>query len=80
MIDNAAIALHLAGFREGLLADGYDLTVDGYAEGIAHLRITAGPAACADCLVPKTLMASMLKESLRGLPDIRAVELAYPQA
>ena len=78
MIDNTVIARHLADFREGLVADGYDLTVDGYADGTARLRISAGPAACADCLVPKTLMASMLKESLRGLPDIRVVELAYP--
>ena len=61
------------------MADGYDLLVDAYADGTAKLRITAGPDACAECLVPKTLMTRMLVESLRDLPDIRSIDLAYPE-
>lgn len=78
MPDNATIASHLEGFREGLVADGYDLLVDGFADGTARLRIAAGPDACAECLVPKKLMVSMLEESLKELPDVRAIEVAYP--
>jgi hypothetical protein len=78
MPENAAIAAHLEGFREGLVADGYDLLIDGFANGTAKLRITAGPDACEECLVPKKLMVSMLEESLRELADVRAVEVAYP--
>jgi len=78
MPENATIASHLEGFREGLVADGYDLVVDGFADGTARLRITAGPDACAECLVPKKLMVSMLEESLKELPDVRAIEVAYP--
>ena len=79
MPENATIASHLEGFREGLVADGYDLLVDGYADGTARLRITAGPDACAECLIPKKLMVSMLEDSLRELPEVHKVEVAYPE-
>ena len=78
MPENATIASHLEGFREGLVADGYDLLVDGFANGTAKLRITAGPNACEECPVPKKLMVSMLEDSLRELPDVQAIEVAYP--
>jgi hypothetical protein len=78
MPDKASVETHLAGFREGLVADGYDLLVDDVAAGKARLRITAGPEACAECLVPKDLMIDMLKASLEDLPEITQVELAYP--
>jgi hypothetical protein len=78
MENRTAIETHLAGFREGLVADGYDLQVDDFSGGTARLRITAGPEACAECLVPKKLMVSMLEESLKELPEVRKVEVAYP--
>lgn len=79
MLQTNTIAQHLEGFREGLVADGYDLLVDGYADGTARLRITAGPDACAECLIPKKLMVSMLEDSLRELPEVHKVEVAYPE-
>ena len=78
MPDNAAIATQLEGFREGLVADGYDIVVDGFTNGTAKLRITAGPNACEECLVPKKLMVSMLEDSLKELPGVQAIEVAYP--
>lgn len=78
MESKASVEAHLAGFREGLVADGYDLLVDEVSAGTARLRITAGPDACAECLVPKDLMIDMLKASLEDLPEIKQVELAYP--
>ena len=78
MQSKASVEAHLAGFREGLVADGYDLLVDEVAADKVRLRITAGPDSCADCLVPKDLMIDMLKASLEDMPAIKQVELAYP--
>lgn len=78
MESKTSVEAHLAGFREGLVADGYDLLVDEVSAGKARLRITAGADACAECLVPKDLMIDMLKASLEDLPEIQQVELAYP--
>lgn len=78
MESKTSVEAHLAGFREGLVADGYDLLVDEVSSGTARLRITAGPDACAECLVPKDLMIDMLKASLEDLPEIKQLELAYP--
>jgi hypothetical protein len=77
-MEKITIAVHLSEFREGLVADGYDLLVDGFAAGTAHLRIIAGPEACAECLVPKKLMTGMLEESLKDLPEVLKVEVTYP--
>jgi len=72
------IETHLAGFREGLVADGYDIRVDDFADGIARLRITAGGDACAECLVPKNVMVPMLESALKEIPEIRHVDVVYP--
>ena len=77
-VETSTIEQQLAAFREGLVADGYDIVVDGYAAGTARLRIAVGPNACEECLVPKPIMLRMLEESLKGLSDIREIQLAYP--
>ena len=46
-----------------LRADGYDLDVADDA-GVLVLTIVAGPDACAECLVPQELMASMMEKML----------------
>lgn len=79
MLETRTIAEQLSEFRKGLVADGYDLLVDGYTEGTARLRIAAGSEACAECLVPKAIMVGMLRECLRDLPEIHSIELAYPE-
>lgn len=62
-------------FRKSLAADDYHLDVDLRPDA-ADVRIVAGPAACADCLVPKPLMRSMLAPVLGVEPD--SITLSYP--
>ena len=59
-----------------LAADGYRME---FAEDGDRLRVTiiATPDACADCLVPKNLMRSMLEQQL-GVPANR-IDLTYPR-
>jgi len=61
--------------RRSLEADDYRLDVAVH-EDRAEVAIAAGPAACAECLVSKELMRSMLAPVLGVPPDY--IELAYP--
>lgn len=65
----------LAGLRATLAADDYGMEVHREGAGV-QVRITAGPEACADCLVPKPIMRSILHAAL-GVPE-EAIMLAYP--
>jgi hypothetical protein len=67
--------LRLEQIRQSLQADDYRLDVTVHS-GRAEVAIAAGPAACAECLVSKDLMRSMLAPVL-GVPPDR-IELAYP--
>jgi hypothetical protein len=62
--------------RQSLETEDYQLQVTMLEDG-ARVAIAAGPAACADCLVPKDLMRAMLAPAL-GLRADR-IELAYPK-
>ncbi|MEV4648628.1 hypothetical protein [Saccharopolyspora sp. NPDC049357] len=67
----------LAQLRSTLAADDYDLAVTGTGTGTdVRVSITAGPAACEDCLVPKPLMRGVLHKAL-GVPE-DAITLIYP--
>jgi hypothetical protein len=77
---SSEIADALAPLRAMLAADGYD--VELFQEG-AHLlvaQITAGPNACADCLVPKLMMRSYFEDALNPLAEAkpREIRLIYP--
>lgn len=61
--------------RATLAVDGYHLRVEETGAGF-DVRITADPEACADCLVPKQAMASMLEPVLGA--DRDAIRLSYP--
>lgn len=65
----------LAGLREMLAADDYQLTVRESGDGLA-VRITAGPDACEDCLVPKAVMRGVLHNAL-GVAE-ENITLEYP--
>jgi len=65
----------LDGLRSTLAADDYQLAVTESGSGV-EVRITAGPDACEDCLVPKPLMRSLLGPAL-GVPE-DAIVLIYP--
>ena len=70
-IDESAIA----GLRAGLAADDYAMDVRPDGDGV-QVQITAGPEACAECLVPKPIMRSVLHGAL-GVPE-EAITLVYP--
>ena len=59
-----------------LAADGYHLQI-AEAGGRVRVTITAGPDACADCLVPENLMRGILGQAL-GVPE-DAIDLTYPK-
>ncbi len=66
----------LAKIRQSLQAEDYRLEVTMAGDG-AHVAIAAGPTACAECLVPKSLMRAMLAPALGVRPEM--IELAYPK-
>ena len=61
--------------RSTLAVDGYHLSVEESDSGF-DVRITADPESCADCLVPKKVMVSML-EPILGV-GAEGIRLAYP--
>lgn len=61
--------------RASLQAEDYQLHVVVH-DDTARVAITAGPAACADCLVGKDLMRVVLAPAL-GVPP-GSIELTYP--
>jgi hypothetical protein len=65
----------LAPLRATLEADDYRLDVTEDGDRIA-VRISAGPQACADCLVPKPILTDIVRRAL-GEPD-RPIDIAYP--
>lgn len=69
----------LGDLRRALAADGYALTVRDLPGGAVQVEIAAGPAACAECLIPKDVMLEILRSSLSGIPDVGPLDLRYPQ-
>ncbi len=64
----------LASLRTSLEADGYEIDV---AEGErVAVVISATPTACAECLVPASLMVPILEHALK-VPGDR-IDLTYP--
>jgi hypothetical protein len=61
--------------RAALEADGYLLDVSEDGERL-EARISAGPDACEDCLVPKPVLLAMLHQAL-GVPE-QSIDLLYP--
>jgi hypothetical protein len=61
--------------RAALEADGYQLEVREEGSRVGAW-VSATPAACADCLVPKPVLRAMLQQAL-GVPEA-AIDLRYP--
>lgn len=59
-----------------LAADGYQMQIAETADRVT-VTITAGPEACADCLVPENLMRGILGQAL-GVPE-NTIDLTYPE-
>ena len=75
MIDTIEEALQP--IRKSLQADGYDLVVNNFQEGVLSVEVQAGPQACVECLVPKEMMELMIKQSIKTLA--RSVQVQYPE-
>jgi hypothetical protein len=65
----------LSGLRSTLEADDYRMALAETGDRV-EVTITAGPAACEDCLVPKPIMRNILHAAL-GVPE-DAIVLKYP--
>ena len=59
-----------------LAADGYHLQIAEAGDRV-RVTITAGPGACADCLVPENLMRGILGQALGVSGD--SIDLTYPE-
>ncbi|HUZ21117.1 MAG TPA: hypothetical protein VMU75_11170 [Acidimicrobiales bacterium] len=65
----------LASVRTALEADGYEIAVeDGERIGVV---ISATPDACAECLVPASVMVPILEHALKVPAD--RIDLTYPE-
>ncbi|HKT02986.1 MAG TPA: hypothetical protein VJT31_25940 [Rugosimonospora sp.] len=64
--DPGTIDAALRGIRDILAADGYELAWSMEEQNRVGIRVVAGPAACADCLVPPPLMRSIVDGELGG--------------
>jgi hypothetical protein len=56
------------GFRDMLAADGYTLSWSVTGQDKVVVRIAAGPEACADCLVPRPVMETIMSKALEPTP------------
>ncbi len=74
----ASIDEELVGVRDTLQADGYELRVDRLEGDLLRLSVIAGEGACEECLVPKDILAMMVQQSLLSRPEVRRIELRYP--
>lgn len=80
VVNAAAVEAALEKMKTMLGADGYELDVS-VADGGVTLDVRATPEACAECLVPKSLFASMATDMLaKGGVTIDAanVQVTYP--
>jgi hypothetical protein len=59
-----------------LAADDFQLAVEQTGERAVTLTVTAGPSACADCLVPQDITRRLAVKHL-GRPEW-TVEVIYP--
>jgi hypothetical protein len=79
MVTTPEVEAALGEMRTMLAADGYSVAVKvGDKVGI---EVVAGPEACADCLVPKQVMAGVVSGMLaRGGVTVAEsdIELTYP--
>ena len=63
--------------RNSLLADGFDIEVESFEEGVVSLIVLAGPEACQECLIPAEHMQLRIEDRLKGIA--RIVRLRYPE-
>ena len=76
--DLAAASQALAGIRDMLAADGYDMSLRALGTDTLAVDILAGPDACAECLVPENIMSGIVRDALGSLVPVAHIRLSYP--
>ena len=75
-----AVRTALHPLSSALNADGYLLHVAVHSGSAVHVRVEAGPEACADCLVPKALFADILRQRLgEDGVTVSTLDIEYPE-
>ena len=78
MVDLSAAEDAVAPLLTMLSADGYDLRLTAAGDHSLCVEVIATHDACADCLVPKDLFASMATEYLERNGITAALDVRYP--
>ena len=74
----AAVEQALGGLIGAFAADDYHLSVTSFDDDVLRLAIDAGPAACAECLVPEPMMAGLVRSSLPADLSVASIRIRYP--
>lgn len=70
----------LAGLRAGFQADGADLRLVGWKDGVAEVELVLGPEACLECIVPTDLLTAIVERALKDqVPQVQAVIVKDPR-
>lgn len=77
MSTDRAVEAALSPVLDTLAADGYEGTFDVVGDTL-RLQISAGSAACEDCLSPKEIMSRVVTKALAKAGLDLSVELLYP--
>jgi hypothetical protein len=78
-IPPAEVERLLTPISTALEADGYRLSATASGEAL-RIDVAATPEACAECLVPKSMMETMVRKALSAQPGAESVpiEIGYP--
>jgi hypothetical protein len=71
MVENPQVSA----LKASLAADGYELSITSEGDAVS-VAVSAGPAACAECLVPKPIFRSILARAM-GVGET-TMTLTYP--
>jgi hypothetical protein len=78
MMEPQLVETAVATARTMLVMDGYDVELAGCEDGVLSLKVIAGPDACADCLVPKDMLAGLIQAKLPSETAFSRIDLIYP--
>jgi hypothetical protein len=78
MTNVAMVRTGLSGVCQSMTADGYDMSITALRGTTLHIKVDAGPDACAECLVPKPVLAGIVMQTLNGQFGVSEVALTYP--
>lgn len=68
----------LGGLIGSFATDNYVLSVTSFDDDILRLAIDAGPGACAECLVPESMMVGLVRNSLPANLPVASIRIRYP--